>query len=132
MQGCKFCNLLRNVTKVFVGGKKMNYTEKEVLDLGSNLYNIAAAVVIDINGKKSPNRLGRDIFHFYLSQSGVLYPRGGKDACAFLAGNPEGSACYWAKTGANSFSCPDNIKEAAVFSNTCAARIIENDYVMDY
>ena len=35
--------------------------------------------VIDVNGKKEPNTVGRDIFGFVIGQNGILYPYGGRD-----------------------------------------------------
>jgi hypothetical protein len=51
---------------------------------------------IDVNGGKGPNIWGRDIFIFYISDEGVLYPCGGKDYALYnrqtdLASN----SSYW-------------------------------------
>ena len=77
--------------------------------IGSNIW-------IDVNGgAKGPNKLGRDIFDFDLSDEGKLYPYGGKDICLF--GSPN-SSCQPDFTG----NC----------GQSCAARIIANGWKMDY
>lgn len=60
---------------------------------------------IDVNGDKGPNQLGRDRFFFLLDKHGIIKPMSGD--C-----NPQG----------------DGVDD----TNGCAARIIENGWVMDY
>jgi prepilin-type N-terminal cleavage/methylation domain-containing protein len=48
-------------------------------ELGGNMCNYIGGIHIDVNGNKGPNVYGRDIFEFYISDEGVLYPFGGKD-----------------------------------------------------
>jgi hypothetical protein len=57
-------------------------TEKEctkIKTFGGNMCNYIGPLRIDINGAKGPNTEGRDLFRFYLSDEGVLYPYYGKD-----------------------------------------------------
>ena len=80
-----------------------------------------AWMLIDVNGFKSPNRLGRDVFGFWIvnGKSGpALYPQGGPDD-AYGSGYWDGStpAC----TGVGS---------SADYS--CAGRIIEQSWQMKY
>ena len=72
---------------------------------------------IDVNGIKRPNTYGRDVFVFDLSESGNLIPRGIDD---------------W-KDDPLLCGVPGN-KESVLNSDGdgCAARIIENGWVMDY
>lgn len=75
----------------------------------------AAKIGIDINGKKSPNRIGRDIFVFHLTQEGYLKPYGSGD---FGESKVTEANCSTKVTG--------NVGEH------CAARLIGNGYKMDY
>ena len=76
---------LKNGAAVFMMPYDNDGTNKKnkntIINAGGALYNIAAEVVIDVNGKSSPNVIGRDIFKFYLGSNGILYPVGGKDYC---------------------------------------------------
>jgi prepilin-type N-terminal cleavage/methylation domain-containing protein len=51
----------------------------QIKELGGSMCNEIGWMYIDVNGAKGPNIMGRDIFWFYLSDEGVLYPVGGKD-----------------------------------------------------
>ena len=70
---------------------------------------------IDINGDKSPNIAGRDIFYFNLNSNGTVSPlyQGTWQNNPRVCGAPGGS--FDNSTGEG-----------------CAARIIENGWVMDY
>lgn len=44
------------------------------------LYNSNCAIIsVDVNGYKPPNRLGRDVFGWYIMNNGTVYPMGGLD-----------------------------------------------------
>lgn len=57
--------------------------------------NICAVVYVDVNGKKEPNRFGRDIFNFYVTASGFLknYPISGDFYCNPDTTNKQGGDC---------------------------------------
>lgn len=78
--------------------------------------NDAPPIRIDVNGSKGPNKVGRDIFEFYLSDEGKLYPLGGKDTYLYNYPDRTYQPCYLGKT------C----------TACCTARIIENGWKMDY
>jgi len=67
--------------------------------------------LIDVNGVKAPNVLGRDIFKFFLSKNGIILPAGTTDD-TFIR--------HWT-TYINS-NCSD----------ACFGRIVENSWQMDY
>lgn len=67
-----------------------------------NLLRKNAEVYLDVNGPTKPNRLGYDVFKYYLAQDGRLYPVGGRDVSLFLSGNP--SSNDWTATGDTSCS----------------------------
>jgi prepilin-type N-terminal cleavage/methylation domain-containing protein len=47
--------------------------------LGGSMCSWVGYMLIDVNGDKGPNVIGRDMFMFAFSDEGVLYPYGGKD-----------------------------------------------------
>ena len=75
----------------------------------------AAKIGIDINGKKSPNIIGRDIFVFHLTQEGYLKPYGSGD---------------FGESKVTEANCSTNV--TGNVGEHCAARLIENGYKMDY
>ncbi|MBE7710707.1 MAG: type II secretion system protein [Cyanobacteria bacterium SIG31] len=79
---------------------------------------------IDVNGKENPNIIGRDVFVFALCEDGALYPFGGKTSSVIQTGNPT-SRHY--KNSSGSYACIDG-----KFSAGCTARLIENNFVVDY
>lgn len=104
-----------------------DYNEYDAYAEGINLFMRAAEIVIDVNGVKKPNRFGRDLFAFILSEDGKLYPYGSKDVECLLS---EGaSVSDWRDDDAD-YACNDDV----VNSNGvgCTARLIENGYRMDY
>ena len=117
-----------HVNDVYLGDKSYNIiladgsmiTYETVISGDTRRYlgdDIAANIVIDVNGIKTPNTYGRDVFVFDLSESGNLIPRGIDD---------------W-KDDPLLCGVPGN-KESVLNSDGdgCAARIIENGWVMDY
>ena len=99
-----------------------------VKNAGGSLYNMAARLYIDVNGVSAPNTFGRDIFEFYLGHNGKLYPLGGRDAAIYdSAGAPNGR--MWNEAG-SAIRCMDgNIMRGG---EGCAARVIEEDYKINY
>lgn len=98
---------------------------------GGNLCSSQGEFYIDVNGDRRPNKVGRDIFKFYLSTDGHLFPYGGKDVS--LYSYPPGSGNGWREFHVNCGEpgkAIDNSK--AVTGEGCAARIIENSWKMDY
>ena len=91
-----------------------------IKSLGGNMCSRIVYMYIDINGKKKPNTIGRDIFVFYLSDEGKLYPEYGKDHALFARQTELSSNHYYWKSD----SSPEG--------SSSAARIIENGWKMDY
>lgn len=78
---------------------------------------ICGYITVDVNGLKPPNSMGRDVFLFMLTNSGVLYPSGG-EKFDFIG-------LWW--NGATK-SCVDTNKEG----DFCAGRIMEEGWQMNY
>ena len=88
-----------------------------MLEAGGNFSELAAHVIIDINGLQEPNIVGRDIFEFYLGADGKMYPSGGTDVSIYFNETPTDS----------STACIDNSD-----GYSCTAYLMENGYKMNY
>ena len=101
----------------------------------SKLSCLAGLVMIDVTGQKGPNRLGRDIFFFVVDKSGHLYPYNGKEHIEYTMhiGSFTG---FITSLAAALQACNPNPKGflSSIFTNgeTCAARVVENGFKMDY
>lgn len=93
---------------------------------GTVLRDIVAEFVIDANGDRNPNVVGRDVFKFYLASDGKLYPHGSREYSNFLN---EGDHIWTNADDDEGFSCM-----AGSLANTwgCSARVVEEGYVINY
>ncbi len=83
---------------------------------------------IDVNGTDKPNTFGRDVFTFALGADGHLYPYGSSKAAELL--NLSNSTTQtWYNTSA---SGPYRCTGTGYNGQGCTARLIENNYKMDY
>ena len=88
-----------------------------------------ADVAFDVNGKKSPNIWGRDLFSYTVAQDGTFYPYGGVEFAKFFSGASwENSGSYYLK-GGNTNNC-DTEKSSVGYA--CSARIMNDGWVMKY
>lgn len=88
-----------------------------------------ADVTFDVNGKKSPNIWGRDLFIYTVAQDGTFYPYGGVEFAKFFSGDSwENSSNYYLK-GSNTNNCDT---EKSSIGYACAARIMNDGWVMKY
>lgn len=90
-----------------------------------------AKVLIDINGKAKPNRYGRDIFLFALTQDGSLHPVGASNWC------PASSGGVWPVTSDGgyqwSYGSLDKCNDKEVTTGySCAGSIYENNLKVIY
>ena len=85
-------------------------------------------VTIDVNGKKGPNQNGRDVFGFYMDRYGQLIPTNSMQAVNY---GWMSSAYYW-RNQTGWCGIPGSSDTTDVVGNGCAARIMENGWVMDY
>lgn len=76
-------------------------------------------ILVDTNGPKLPNAMGRDVFKFWISngKGPALYPAGGMD-------DKNGGSDSWWKTA----GCGTGTNAG----DACAGRIFENGWQMDY
>ena len=93
----------------------------------SKIYGYLGHISIDVNGKKGPHTLGRDLFKFVLGRDGTLYPDYGLEYSKLHTSWP-----YWKDRDDR---CGKNVKNpnlSGVFGNGCAARLMENGWEFDY
>ena len=83
-------------------------------------------VNIDINGPKGPNIMGRDIFAFIFDVKGNLVPMGSNQDVELFEGG------YWKDAPSSYCGEPGSSDASMAYGWGCAARIIENGWVMDY
>lgn len=128
------CFILKDGTLVFliINEEKPDYNRNEkIRTQGGALYNEAADIWIDVNGVEKPNTLGRDIFGFYLSDDGKMYPLGGKDAAIYDVASSNSSDYnklpLW--NGDSYWKCSNGNLDDGY---GCAARIIDEGYKMNY
>ena len=101
-------------------------TEEESVNLNLNLRAKAGNVIIDVNGKTKPNKFGYDLFAFVLGQDGKLYPYGTRELSIF---DTETDVNTWDNASSAS-KCIDG--DITYPGWACTARMVENNYVMDY
>lgn len=79
-------------------------------------------IMVDVNGLKKPNALGRDIFTFYITngKGALLYPKGGADS------NKGVGSDWW------NASTPGCTSGGNNDGDRCAGRIIEENWQMTY
>ena len=78
-----------------------------------------SGVLIDVNGSKKPNKYGRDLFVFHVEEKGQLIPMGS----TLVAGS---SNDYTTTCHLSCNSC------SPIYGVGCAAKIMDNGWVMDY
>lgn len=98
----------------------------EIKKAGGAIYRRAAIVYIDINAYKKPNRVGYDIYKFYLGQDGRLYPVGGLDVSMFDSNGTSETSHSWQGSSAD-YKCNKAYKGFG-----CAGRIEDEGWKIRY
>lgn len=88
---------------------------------------LPGGLLIDVNGKKGPSTQGRDIFSFAIDDKGNIIPQSSRQY-ADLKG---ADFWYW-KNDSVACGIPGSSDVSGVSGYGCAARIIDNGWVMDY
>ena len=78
-------------------------------------------LIIDVNGNKQPNMIGRDIFKYAVGDDGKLYPYGGKAYAEYIGSDSN----VWSGTG--TLKC-----NGTGDGWGCAGKLAVNGYKMDY
>ena len=97
---------------------------------GTLFTTVCADIYIDTNGKKGPNKFGRDVFHFHITsnKSPLLYPMGGRDDNSGSDTSSEENGGYFYWNFANQNRCSES---GSKWGGSCAGRVLEKGY-MDY
>lgn len=85
---------------------------------GGHMFGKQGSMYIDVNGFKKPNRIGRDVFIFYIASDGKIYPLGCKDIDNFWYGT------YW-KDSPSGCSITGG-------GDFCGGKILEEGWQMNY
>lgn len=102
---------------------------KEVKKLGGHVCASQGYFYIDVNGLNKPNIMGRDLFFFRISNTGLLYPVGGLDESAMMLSTRTWTQDYWQCGYPNK---PLSAYKGEISGWGCAARIVENGWEIDY
>lgn len=93
---------------------------KSIRDKGGSLIRKNGVVWIDTNGYTKPNRLGHDVFKFYLGQDGRLYPYGGSDVSLFDSNGESAEDKSWKG---------DYVCKKDTVGEGCAGRLYDEDKI---
>ena len=120
--------ILPNGVIFYIANRKCTQTSYPTIS--TKLQYRCADVAFDVNGKKSPNILGRDLFYYTVAQDGTFYPYGGVEFAKFFSGDSwENSNYYYLKSALNNNNCDT---EKSSIGYACAARIMNDGWVMKY
>lgn len=137
MPGNVFPVELKNGATLFVsvfgrgdGSSKTTAAERNaVINAGGRLFSDAADIFIDVNGKKGPNTIGRDLFCFYLGSDGVLYACGGVDVSIYDRDNNYASNLIWSNPNSG-WACTDDVVKNEGWG--CTGRVVAEGYKITY
>jgi len=93
---------------------------------GGKLCKRTANIIVDVNGERGPNKIGRDLFWLVVGDDAHVYSYRGIDFSLFYRGN---DSIYW-KNSSGSAGCSGNTSDDIGWA--CSARIMENSWVIDY
>ena len=111
---------------VFFNNVARSIDETDAKNAGINITSSAFELNIDVNGNQKPNVIGRDVFNFIIGNNGLLYPLGGLVASNLIYG----SSAHTYDAIISKMPC--NQKKRGNYSAGCTARLIENNFVVDY
>lgn len=115
-----------------VGFAFLNTCSPDYSKIG-NMKAQCVGIFMDVNGPKPPNRYGRDFFGFYAGHDGTLYPMFGIEFGKLADGvNWPSSFSYWKKDNIYCGIPGSDVITPTVTGSACAARIMEEDWQMNY
>ena len=124
---CRMAFQLKNGAVMCYGNPaQTGSSEATTKNMGGALYDAQGSITIDVNGKELPNIWGRDVFAFLLGTDGLLYPYGGRNVAIYLYGDNY-NLWTWDVAETDDLGCNDTIKGLG-----CTARLIENNFKIDY
>lgn len=139
------------VTEFDTGGKTAAFITQDGVEFGvsnsgctptdypevSRIKNRCSWIVVDLNGPKSPNVLGKDVFGFgNVAQDGMIYPDTSVEWAKAKSGTLwESNGDYWKNNDKQCGAVEKTIAETPetwIQGQNCLARIIENSWEIDY
>ena len=125
---------LKTIDGVAVHIRTYKHTNDEIatqkaaaISEGCSYYTNAADIVIDVNGKDSPNTFGRDIFWFEVGENGTLYPNGSKDVARV-----EPQQGRWDEASVAACNNASKGSEEGLRGIGCAGRVVADGYKINY
>ena len=115
---------LKNGALLFYYEDPDSINRRAAEDEGLAINERVGTLAIDVNGGEGPNRWGRDFFQFLIGSDGMLYPAGSL-TYAMLIGSTAND--IWSESGAYTECIPGGSR-----TQGCTARLIENNYKIDY
>jgi len=115
-----------NYEKLYLADGAVCYVRISYLDRTTNDNFNNGSMFIDINGEKGPNIRGRDVFYFYIDKTGLLIP------CNAEQTKELWNYTYWKDNPQLCGTEGSSQIASDVTGEGCAARIMENGWVMDY
>ena len=120
--------------QLFQAGSQRKSTDvcNTIKSKGGTMCSYVATMYVDVNGKKRPNKIGSDIYYFYLGSDGRLYPYGGLDVSLFesdgaVGGNGnENQGKDWQAT------CDGKPLSDSCDSRMLTARVIDEGFSIKY
>ena len=83
--------------------------------------NPVASIILDVNGDKGPNTIGKDIYYLDLGEDGFVYPYGSKAVHEFREGVPE----WDTEEGCQG-------ENPSVSGESCAGRVVDEGFKINY
>lgn len=105
-------------SSIFLGDASNDCTSNSGLN---SLSQTCGTVTIDVNGSRGPNNWGRDIFAFFITRTGLLYPNGGEFH------QNSGTSQYWKTLGA----CQP-ASSSTQSGKFCTGRVMDEGWQMNY
>lgn len=110
---------LGNSSTINVAFKKQT---DNVCTQAQDFCNPAANIILDVNGDKGPNIIGKDIYRFWLNDDGQLYPYGSAAVAAYDSTTKHWSEACSGKT----------IEGKDITGYECTDRVIQEGYKITY
>jgi prepilin-type N-terminal cleavage/methylation domain-containing protein len=116
-----------NIVATLLNSIKENFLMSPAFAVPSTT--LYADVYVDVNGDSPPNMYGRDIFAFAIGEDGIFYPFGTADASYMIRERYNiGSPTATWHSNDEQYGCSTGTYNGL----GCTARLIENNYKMDY
>ena len=114
---------MKNGAYIIYSSNSVDIDSANVTSWGGTITNSIGRIIIDVNGSLKPNIWGRDAFYFRIGNDGLLYPAGSLN---FSILEKNSNSHLWNGSSGN-FLCNEKEK-----TQGCTARLIENNYEVDY